>query len=295
MVRVVWGILLFFGPVLFTGADPRYTVESSLFIPQSYYVGDRVELRVVLKTFGGLQAVPPRELPKLPWGELHEIRLNSAEARLEVRLVFTPFQPGTQTFPSLRLGDLAIEGLKVYVRSLVDEGRTDLAPPRGQLLLPSTKLIVGLVVGGFLALPLIGTFLLLWVRPRLRVLYARYQERRPYKRLQKFLHTLREQIQEIDGRRYYISLLEQMKIYLSHRGGGNCMAFTTREMEDYLFRSFDRREENERLLKIFVFGDEVKFGGRRASPEKKMEDLLAAVEISSLLEKEKKERAHARL
>lgn len=286
MIRALTGFIILLTLSSFLSADAGYTVQSSLFIPQSYYVGDRVELRIVLRTSGDVQVAPPREFPGVAWGEIHGARVSPREGAFEIRIHFTAYQPGTQTLPLLRFGDIVLEGQNVYVRSLVDEGRRDFSPPRGQLLLPSTKLVLGLTVGGFIALPLLGTFLFFWVRPRLGRLIARYLERRPYKRLQKELKILHEQNSELDGRRFYILLLEELKIYLSRRGGkGDCMAYTTREMEEYLIDFFADSSEVEPLLRIFQFGDRVKFGGGRTSREKRMEDLDLVAEISRKIEK----------
>jgi hypothetical protein len=289
-LRITCVLLLY--PVFNLGADPRFTVESARLIPQSYYVGDRVELRIVIRKNGNVDVSPPEELPRPAWGVLHDLRVISLENKSDIRLVFTPYQTGTQTFPPLKLGDIVLENQKIFVRSLVEEGHSGPVPPRGQVLLPATRLMIGLIVGGFIALPLIGTFLLLWMRPRLKGLIAFYREKLPYRRLQKALKSLKTQIAELDGRRFYIALGEQLKTYLSFRGGGNCLAYTTREMEDYLNKRLGTLEQKDRILEVLVFGDQVKFGGRRTRQEKRLKDLETVREITEALEKKEKVRVH---
>jgi len=174
----------------------------------------------------------------------------------------------------------------------VDEGFREPVPPRGQVLLPSTKLIFGLVIGGFIALPLAGTFLFLWLRPRFRLLAALYRERKPYRLLSAALRRLRDRCPELDGRGFYIALLEQLKIYLSHKGRENCRTFTTREMERFFETFIESRETRSRLFRVFVFGDEVKFGGREATTERRIEDLDAVEKIVEILEAKEKGRVH---
>jgi hypothetical protein len=290
ILRVLF--ILLFLPVFSIGADPRFVVESTLFIPQSYYVGDRVELRIIIRTNGNLEVSSPAELPKPPWGVLHNLRVLSRDNKREIRLVFTPYQTGTRTFPPLKLGEIVLENQKIFVRSLVEEGHSDPVPPRGQVLLPSTRLMIGLIVGGFIALPLVGTFLFVWLRPRIRGLSEFYRKRVPYRRLQKALKSLKTQIALLDGRRFYIALGDQLKAFLSFRSGGNCLAYTTREMEDYLTKYIGPAEEKERILEVLVFGDEVKFGGRKADQEKRLKDLEIIRDAAEALEKKEKLRVH---
>ena len=115
-------------------------LENVSYIPQSYYVGDRVELRAVLRLSAGVRVSPSKELPRLAWGTVQDLKVSGSQGKYDLSILFTPFHPGTQTFPAFKLGDASVEGLKVHVRSLVDEGFRESIPPQGQLLLPSTKL-----------------------------------------------------------------------------------------------------------------------------------------------------------
>ncbi|HQH79619.1 MAG TPA: hypothetical protein PK535_11675 [Synergistaceae bacterium] len=264
-------------------AQARFTVESSQFIPQSYYVGDRVELRVLVRGEGYLRAEALREIPAFPWGEIHGGRILPQEDKFEIRITFTAYQTGTQTLPPLQFGDATLDGLKVHIRSLVDEGRMTPAQPRGQLLLPSTRLYIGLVTGGFLALPLLGAFLMVWVRPRAIRLAARYRERRPYRRFRRDLQALAGRMPLLDARSFYIALLDLVRGFLSRRCGVDCAAFTTRELGELFDRRLGAGREGDDLLRLFVFGDLVKFGGGGASLEKRSQHADLAAETAAAL------------
>jgi hypothetical protein len=273
-------------------AEARYTVESIQFIPPAYYVGDRVELRVVARSLGDIQVAPPRNFPDVPWGEFHDARIVPRDGNLDISIVFTPYQPGSQTIPNLRFGDIVLEGLRVSVRSLTDESFREPAPPRGTLLLPSTRLIISLIAGFFIALPLACAAAFVRLRPLLLRLALLYRERRPYRKLRKELALLRGRIAETDSRRFYISLLDMVKTYMSRHGHTGCLASTTRELADSLEREFGDLPEKAAILEVFHFGDEVKFGGRKSTREKRLEDLSLVAEFSAGLENRRGRHAH---
>jgi hypothetical protein len=282
--------LIFLAVNLF--AEAHYTVESIQFIPPVYYVGDRVEIRVATRPLGDIQVAPPRNFPDVPWGEFHDARIVPRDGNLEICIVFTPYQPGSQTIPNLRFGDIVLEGLRVSVRSLTDEGFREPAPPRGALLLPSTRLIVSLIVGLFIALPLVCAAAFIWLRPLLLRLALRYREGRPYRKLRKDLALLRSRIAETDSRRFYISLLDAVKAYLSHHGRNNCAACTTRELADSLQREFGNLPDTTAFLEVCHFGDEVKFGGRKSARAKRLKDIGLVAEFSAELENKRGRHAH---
>jgi hypothetical protein len=78
---------------------------------------------------------------------------------------------------------------------------------------------------------------------------------------------------------------------------GNCLAFTTRELETIFGRRFENSADGRLLLDIFHFADEVKFGGRESLREKRLQDIGLAAAITSRLENSKsaakKEARHA--
>jgi hypothetical protein len=286
-------LCVFFSPPL--SAQARYTIESIQFIPQAYYVGDRVELLVRVRSSSDARILPPRNFPALSWGEFHDARVLPRDDMTEIHIFFTPYQTGAQTLPNLTCGDVALQGLSVSVRSLTEDGPREPAPPHGNLLLPSTRLIIAAAAGLVIALPLAGLAAFVWLRPWLRRIVRSYRERQPYRKLKKTLAALRGRTGESDSRRFYISLLDAVKLYMNHHGEGNCMAFTTRELEAYFSRGLGNSPEKNALLEICRFGDEVKFGGRQSPREKRLADIGRLAGIASRLEHPAVEGRHAHL
>ncbi|MCL1817310.1 MAG: hypothetical protein FWG35_00175, partial [Spirochaetaceae bacterium] len=130
--RVLFFAVSFFLAASSVPADGRYTVEGIRFIPPAYYVGDRVELRVQVRS-SGAQVSAPRGFPEIAWGEFHDARAQVQGGFTEISVFFTAYQTGAQTIPDIVCGDVILEGLSVSVRSLTDEGFRDPAPPHGSL------------------------------------------------------------------------------------------------------------------------------------------------------------------
>ena len=76
-----------------------------------------------------------------------------------------------------------------------------------------------------------------------------------------------------------------MKAYRSGKYDACCAAYTTRELEEFFDRRLGGGREKESLLGLFEFGDQVKFGGGRASREKRMQDAALAAEAAASLER----------
>jgi hypothetical protein len=297
--RVVFLFLCFFASPSFPGADGRYTVDSIQFIPPAYYVGDRVELRAVVRASSDVRILPPREFPRIEWGEFHDAYILPRSEFVELHIFFTAYQPGNKTIPNLVCGDIVLQGLSASVRSLTEEGLWEPAPPHGNLLLPSTRLIIALAAGLLIVLPLAGFAGFFWLRPWLKKIAGYYRERRPYRKLKKDLALLRGRAGEADSRRFYICLLSALKLYMNRHIKANCLAFTTRELEAVFRTKFEDGRDGRELLDIFRFGDEVKFGGRECSREKRLQDLglVSAIlwRLESSCRAAKKDFRHAHL
>jgi hypothetical protein len=258
-------------------------VESVQFIPPAYYVGDRVELRAQVRS-SEAEVAAPRGFPEVSWGEFHDARVQAHGGFTEISVFFTAYQTGAQTIPSLVCGDVILEGLSVSVRSLVEEGFRDPAPPHGSLLLPATRLVIAAAAGLLILLPLLAWLCVFRLRPRLAKLARRWRERKPYRRLRRELAELSAKAADMDSRGFYIGLLDTVKLYMHARCEPGCVALTTRELEPYFERRFGSDPDKAALLDIFRFGDEVKFGGRESLREKRLRDAGQAARIAARLE-----------
>jgi hypothetical protein len=296
--RVFFLLLCALASAPFLGADGRYTVENIQFIPPVYYVGDRVEMRAVIRSASGVRILPPKEFPQIEWGEFHNANIIPRGDLAELHIFFTAYQTGSKVIPNLVCGDIVLRGLSVSVRSLTEDGPREPAPAHGNLLPPSTRLIIALGAGFLIAAPLTVLAGFIWLRPRLGKIIGNYRQRRNYRRLKKNLALLRGRAGETDSRQFYISLLEALKLCLNRHIKANCLAFTTRELETVFGKTFECPRDGQALLDIFRFGDEVKFGGKESSREKRLQDLGLACAILWRLEnagRAAKEARHAHL
>lgn len=262
------GVLLLLLLLLLVAVPPLaadYTVVGVTFLPQQFYVGDRVEMRAVVRLSRTGEPAVPDPLPRLDWGDLHHIRLVPRGAEWEVRVIFTAFQPGTQTIPPLNLGAVTVSDLSVHVPSILETGEyAEPAPPQAQLVLPGTRLWTALLVLLLVLLPLAWIVFFRRGKRYLQELVRRYRERQPYRRLLRVIRQLTASIEQMDGRTFYITLLEQMRRYISTKVATDCMAATTGELAEHLQRLSASVNDRDRLLQLFRYGDLVKFASVEA-------------------------------
>ncbi|MFP4205777.1 MAG: hypothetical protein ACLFRR_06775 [Spirochaetaceae bacterium] len=268
-------------------------VERTTFLPQVFYVGDRVEMRVAFRTAAGASPRLPEESPTIPWGSLHGVRLGETAAGWELRVTFTPYRTGTQTLPAMRLGDVSLRSIDVPVSSILDEQRDSLAPLRDQLMLPGTRALIAGAAGLLVLIPG-GWFLFFrWGRRKVRAVVQRYREALPYRRISRSLRQLAGDMNEMSDREFYIRLLSDFRAYLSKRMHADALSATTEELAAELQRYIPEAEDRQAVLDVFHFGDRVKFASRRASAEARTQHLEAVLRVLRHLERKRSRRTHA--
>lgn len=280
-------------------AQGRYTVLQTVFLPPRFYVGDRVELRMRLSTPAGTVVRVPEILPEASGIEFQDVTVNRRGNETEVRIVFYPFYPGTQSLPPLELGDITLGDVKIHTDSLLNTEQDEWRPPRGQVLLPGTRLYFALIVLAAAVGFSVAAVLAVFGRSRVGRIVSLSRERRPYRRLRRVLKKLNAEIGSVDARAFYIVLLDELRSYLSGRLGTECRSATTRELDRHLERymedrlkASDRTAEpdekltlREGLLAPFRLGDLVKFGHRPSEPEERLAQLAALRRTVERLEK----------
>ena len=94
LVVPVLALALFLSPAPPTGAQtqdaPEAEIERTTFLPQVFYVGDRVEMRVAFRTSPGAAPRLPEDSPSIPWGTLHRVGLAEDLDRLGASCLFYP-------------------------------------------------------------------------------------------------------------------------------------------------------------------------------------------------------------
>jgi hypothetical protein len=261
-------VLLCLGPA---GAQTRFSLESPLFLPSAFFVGDTVEMRVLIRTQEEVKE--PAQVPNIGWGVVHELRIVHHGDRHELKIFFTPYMPGTQTFPPMKLGGVALGELKVHVRSLIEDGYAEPAPPRPQMVLPGTRLIVGLLFALGLAVPLAVFLALRFGRGLVQRTLGLWRRRFPQRQLRRTLNGIAARRDSLDSRGFYFLLLAALKSYLTARLGLQLASATTQELMKVLPGRVENPEFIFELEELLSFGDEVKFGGRTAAQERRQRDL----------------------
>ncbi len=265
------------------------TVSQVLFLPQTYYVGDIVEARIVVRATEEIVFRIPSELPDTEWVDFRSVQVTPRTGGYEIRVVFQPFFVGTRQLPTIDLDGFTVDTLSAVVSSLRQDGELELEPIRNQILLPGTQLLTALIVLAALAIPVMVLVAGEWSRRWFVAIRRRYRESRPYRTLQKGLRSLQVEMHELDGKRYYIRLLDITRSYLGGRLAPGIESATTGELDFVLSRTGIPVAEKERLIELFRFGDLVKFANKRVSVDDRTRHLSDIKEISQTLHKRRKE------
>lgn len=257
---------------------PIVLVPSQMtFTPSTYFVGDRVTLRVILEVSRQKDLVPPRSIPPLSWGVVHQINLLplKADKGYELILVFTPYRTGNQLLPALELGTYRLEQIPIQVPSLLEKAQEIPQPLREPTMVPYLKYLLIGSVGIILAL----TLLFLLVRNRLHSvlgsIWERYRGKGLYRQLQRKLERLERELSTMEPKTFYTFIQENLRHYLSHRWTPKMIAYTTTEIGMYIGELVQKEagkvvpshlpmnKDNSEvlLLEIFRRGDAVRFAG----------------------------------
>lgn len=283
-MRRLWLILFFFLPGSFLSAQDEFTIKRIVFLPPTFYVGDIVELRVTLEAEPGKLIKQPAGLPELSWIRFDDMALKLEGQEAELRIRFSTFFPGTRALPDLQLGDISLSGIKIHTDSVITQENNTLAGPRQQLLLPGTMFYLIALLSAVIVLPVVVIPLFRRLRASLLTSLHRQREGRIYRRFQKEIHNMENQIDSVDSRTFYIRLTDGLRHYLSGRTGKDFITTTSREIRENLRKTFKDTALNNLVVSIFVSGDVVKFSGSSAGKNKKIQELSRALQAASRIE-----------
>jgi hypothetical protein len=264
-------------------AQESYTIRNAIFLPQVFYVGDLVELRIRLRLEPGLTLPSTVPVPSVPWGRIQAITAAQDGQDAEVRVDFTAFRQGTLALPPIPIGDITIQGFDIYVETILGEG-AELSPLRDQAVLPSTNLLIAGVLTALVVVPLLWLLFVRFGRSRVRRLVERYRANQPSRRLRKSLRLLTADIDSMKGRDFYIALQEDLRRYLSQKLSADCMSATTAELRGFLDRLMEEREDRDVLIDLFKHGDRVKFARGRSTVKKRRQHIEAVQRVVEKVE-----------
>jgi len=266
-------VFLFLLPAFFVGAEKNYTNEKVVFLPQDFYVGDLVEMRVVVKPAVGVLLAKPERFPASYWVKIEKAEVYEQDGKFELRVFLRSYAPGIRTLPPLQFGDVLLRDLRIQTKSVLEEAPPGLSPPAGQILLPGTNYYIAIFSGIVFILPII--LIVFWGRLKAVIrdyIYIRMR-RRPYKRLLRVLAELEDSLNEKKGRIFYTELIDAVRIYFTERGSIDYSVATAGEGAGWIASDFSKLDNCEDLIELFRFADQVKFGERRVMIRRREEHL----------------------
>lgn len=282
-------ILLYSGATIAFCQDSRqngYRIERVLFIPPDFYVGDEIEMRIVLKLEDGVSLQPPKGYPTVNWMRYSDVRIQEKEAHTyEVRVFFSPYFTGTRTMAPLVLGDITLDTIKIRTRSVIEDGEREFAAPAGQAYLPGTRLFLAIGIGFLLVIPLLFITLGGRLRRGIADVLARKRIRKPYKQFLASIAALEEQAHRFSARSFYISLTEEFRRYLTARTKKDFFSLTTVESKILFEDLIPDKELLQRLSEVLSNSDGAKFAARDVPLEVRSEDLRFLKAVGDTVER----------
>jgi hypothetical protein len=273
------------------GAVEGATVVDTHFLPPDYYVGDTVDLRITLEPEPGFTISSPEELPMVSWIEFSEVEVKQAEEQWRVAVRFTPFAPGTRTLPEISLGDVTLSEIKIHTSSILEEEKAEFYGIKDQLLLPGTRIALGILVVLLFFGPVFAFGFAGRMKRFLSALLSARRGRRPYRRLSRALKELREQQANMSSKRFYILLSDELRRFLTDRTGRDFISITTSELRSQLGGELPEAEQElaERVAEMQRKSDQIKFGGANAAKREREQDIETVLEVSGEIERIKTE------
>lgn len=283
MKRLGLALFLLFAFAGLHGQTPK-EVAGVTYLPKTFYVGDVVEMRVELPGIPPEAITVPVVLPPSDWFEYRQIEVQPVGEGASLRILFSSYQPGIRLIPPVELGALTLSGIRVDTASLLERVPGGLAGTADPLFLPRTGFYLAVFSGIFLGIPLILLITIRLARSRIARALQTARRRRPYQRILRVLKDLDRRILNRDGNYYYTTMTEELKYYLSSRSGEDFSTLTGREASLVVWRLYRDEPFLPALQQLFLYAEEVKFGGRDPYTSKKREDLNSLLQILESLE-----------
>jgi hypothetical protein len=156
---------------------PAQIVSQVVFLPQTYYIGDRVEARVVLRDVSVEEITIPDQLPTTPAVTIDSVSTVQRADGVEVRFVFQPFFTGTRELPPIDLDGVTVSGVSAFVTSVAGPGEElELVSVRDQLILPGTQLQLAFAMAALIGVPTVVIVAGGWGRRRLSGIRRWYRD-----------------------------------------------------------------------------------------------------------------------
>ncbi len=243
--------------------EENFSIKREIFLPQKFFVGDTVELRIELKLQERVRVEVPRSIPETDWLKIVKVKIEKASNNdVTVRIFFISYQPGTQVLPVIRLGDITLSNLQIYTSSVLEIRKVKY--PRGikdQLTFPGTYRVIVIFTFLVFSLPFILVFGFVKIKSLVLRIRENILKRIPLLEYRRGLLSLEKDISKFEKRIFYMKLTRLLKRYLSSRIGKNIESLTTKELTEKIEESGLDDAVVKKLMDFFKFSDKVKFQG----------------------------------
>ena len=260
-------------------------IEEMNLLPVRFYVGDNVELRLIISVPSGRKLDLPVQIPDLKWVEINEnIRISELDKNIyEVRILFTTFIPGSHLLSNIIIGDFIIPDVTINTRSILEDKEvTGLAPFEEQAELPGTWVILGIMIFIVLFMP----YILLIAGKQLLKVFKKIQLNRkkelPGNKLRKGLRKIKHSLKKISPLKFFVKITELLREYLSDRLNLPVLTATTRELDKLLFDNVHKKRYAEKIISIFKRADLIKFAGfkgRRGELSSTLDNIFSLIDL----------------
>lgn len=215
--------------------DTSNLVTETVFVPPISYVGDQVEARLTLLLPEGKALLPPLSLPTQSWVLIRDVQVRHDPPFERVTIKYVPFAPGVKVLPPLVLGDITLDGIRISTNSLLDKGAPgDLSPPREQMVLPHTELILFLSFLLLIVLPLAAWRLSRPVAALVRALGRQSDRHRAWRQLIREAKKLQGKVLALSGPEFYTQFSSLVRTYLAGRFDKDFRTLTAGEVKELL-------------------------------------------------------------
>jgi hypothetical protein len=263
------GVLLFLAAARVPAQD-NYTVKRLAFLPQDFYVGDEVELRMEIQLDGDMRiAVPEGKLPADEWVEITRIKPPDRKGQdCTLSIFFVTYHTGKNTLPEVKLQDITVRNVVAETKSILERKNIDkLQPSRGQVELPDSYLKIGVNIVLSILIPALVFFLsLILLREAKRFAKNRKLEL-PHRKLKNGCARLLKKADSMDPKSFFIALTELVKEYFSLRLLIPALCLTTSDLGEFLGCGIFGEEINAGIVAVLKKTDDVKFAGRPTTGE----------------------------
>ncbi len=265
LFTVVFSLLVLPAVYADRGSDSNFLILSSNFLPPESYVGDVVELRMVIKTLNGKKQAVPARHESSDSLQIKNISVESHSGnQFTLHIYFVSYQTGTQLLPVIELGDIRLDNIQIYTSSLLNElTNVRFRGVRGQVLLPGTNIKIITVILLILLFPFVMLFLIIRVKSWIKILKRERKRKKPYRRITLDLKKLHERLDQIKVKEFFIEVSADIKKYLEQRFGIPFLSLTTEEIKKQLIKEMNDTSLVSELVDILHRSDLVKFGGKR--------------------------------